>query len=451
MSSLTQPGNVLWALTDNLGTVRDLAEYNPSTQTTSIVNHQVFSAFGQLESQTNLSNPQAAAVDCVFGFTGELFDTATGLQNNLNRWFDAATGTWLSQDPKGFAAGDANLQRYVGNGPTYQTDPMGLDGGSTSSGQFTMTPPTTPCPGPGYGWSGSQWVLINCGNNNGGTGVPDEPPPTFFNNGPQTSFLIPILIDMGICPDWLNPPQNAPTYPGGGVPGGMMSGWPPETPLPDNISMFPNGPANYFPPSAGPFLCLPRMGTEQAADLEVVTDQVALLVYHLECKWNSPVRGTAAQRGRDRGTSTHRQYQALPFQQQNRQRLGGILQPRYRPTRGRGRVRGGPLGDSRRLHADTTGSSSYVAAYVAWCLLVRGLFPIQLVSRSAALPTKLEGAPDPMVPLSGRAFAGVANKILCGLWMASETPLRDRSDKRMDDWQQLLIARSEYPARRSEP
>ena len=126
MSSLTQPGNVLWALTDNLGTVRDLAEYNPSTQTTSIVNHQVFSAFGQLESQTNLSNPQAAAVDCVFGFTGELFDTATGLQNNLNRWFDAATGTWLSQDPKGFAAGDANLQRYVGNGPTYQTDPMGL-------------------------------------------------------------------------------------------------------------------------------------------------------------------------------------------------------------------------------------------------------------------------------------------------------------------------------------
>ena len=129
MTSLTQPGNVLWALTDNLGTVRDLAEYNPSTQTTSIVNHQVFSAFGQLESQTNLSNPQAAAVDCVFGFTGELFDTATGLQNNLNRWFDAATGTWLSQDPKGFAAGDANLQRYVGNGPTYQTDATGLDDG----------------------------------------------------------------------------------------------------------------------------------------------------------------------------------------------------------------------------------------------------------------------------------------------------------------------------------
>jgi hypothetical protein len=33
----------------------------------------------------------------------------------------------LSQDPIGFAAGDANLYRYVGNGPTNRTDPSGLD------------------------------------------------------------------------------------------------------------------------------------------------------------------------------------------------------------------------------------------------------------------------------------------------------------------------------------
>jgi RHS repeat-associated protein len=131
-------------LTDNLGTVRDLAEYDPATQTTSIVNHQVFSAFGQLESQTNLSNPQAAAVDCLFGFTGQLFDTATGLQNNLNRWYDPATGTWLSQDPKGFAAGDANLQRYVGNGATYHTDPMGLQVPGTPGAPTMPTMPTMP-------------------------------------------------------------------------------------------------------------------------------------------------------------------------------------------------------------------------------------------------------------------------------------------------------------------
>ena len=35
-------------------------------------------------------------------------------------------GRWLSQDPIGFAAGDANLYRYVGNGATNAVDPTGL-------------------------------------------------------------------------------------------------------------------------------------------------------------------------------------------------------------------------------------------------------------------------------------------------------------------------------------
>ena len=32
-------------------------------------------------------------------------------------------------DPTGFAAGDANLYRYVGNNPATKTDPWGLSGG----------------------------------------------------------------------------------------------------------------------------------------------------------------------------------------------------------------------------------------------------------------------------------------------------------------------------------
>ncbi|MEM9828735.1 MAG: RHS repeat-associated core domain-containing protein, partial [Planctomycetota bacterium] len=69
-----------------------------------------------------------AQVDSVFfGYTGRLFDSETDLQNNLNRWYDADTGRWISQDPIGFAAGDANLYRYVGNGPTNATDPSGLE------------------------------------------------------------------------------------------------------------------------------------------------------------------------------------------------------------------------------------------------------------------------------------------------------------------------------------
>jgi hypothetical protein len=41
--------------------------------------------------------------------------------------FDPTIGRWLTQDPLAFAAGDADLYRYVGNGPTNQVDPFGLD------------------------------------------------------------------------------------------------------------------------------------------------------------------------------------------------------------------------------------------------------------------------------------------------------------------------------------
>ncbi len=47
-------------------------------------------------------------------------------QNDLNRWYDPNLGRWISKDPIGFEAGDANLYRYVGNGPTSATDPTGL-------------------------------------------------------------------------------------------------------------------------------------------------------------------------------------------------------------------------------------------------------------------------------------------------------------------------------------
>jgi hypothetical protein len=35
-------------------------------------------------------------------------DSATGLQNNLNRWCDASVGRWLSEDPISCAPGDAS-------------------------------------------------------------------------------------------------------------------------------------------------------------------------------------------------------------------------------------------------------------------------------------------------------------------------------------------------------
>jgi RHS repeat-associated protein len=147
VNGLSQTGNVVWALTDNLNTVRDLATYDPAGNggqgATTIVNHRVFSAYGELLSQTNPATGGAAAVDCLFAYTGRPLDTATGLQNNDNRWYDAVTGRWLSQDPISFAAGDANLYRYVGNGPVTMTDASGLAGGD----DMIPAKPTRPASG----------------------------------------------------------------------------------------------------------------------------------------------------------------------------------------------------------------------------------------------------------------------------------------------------------------
>ncbi len=58
-------------------------------------------------------------------------DTRLALENRSRanssaRWYDPEVGRWLSEDPIGFGAGDANLYRYVGNGVTGDIDPSGL-------------------------------------------------------------------------------------------------------------------------------------------------------------------------------------------------------------------------------------------------------------------------------------------------------------------------------------
>ena len=112
--------DTLYALGDHLGTIRDIANYNESTSATTVTNHRTYNSFGKLTAETN------AAVDLIFGYTGKQLDDATGLQHNLFRWYDSALGQWLSEDPLGFAAGDENLKRYVGNEQVRFLDPTGL-------------------------------------------------------------------------------------------------------------------------------------------------------------------------------------------------------------------------------------------------------------------------------------------------------------------------------------
>ena len=119
--NVTSPTNrdVLWALADQQGSVRDLARVtNGQVQ---VVNHIQYDAFGNTVSETD------TAIAHLYGYSGREFDKDTGLQYNRARYYDPSTGRWMSKDPISFAAGDTNLYRMTGNHPNMANDPSGLD------------------------------------------------------------------------------------------------------------------------------------------------------------------------------------------------------------------------------------------------------------------------------------------------------------------------------------
>jgi RHS repeat-associated protein len=85
-----------------------------------VQNHRVYDPWGSLVCET------AAAVTSPFGFTGREIDEESTLQYNRARYYDSATGRWISEDPIGFSAGDTHLTRYVMNRPVNYVDPLGL-------------------------------------------------------------------------------------------------------------------------------------------------------------------------------------------------------------------------------------------------------------------------------------------------------------------------------------
>ncbi len=58
--------------------------------------------------------------------TGRDWDADADLYYYRARWYDPAIGQFISEDPLGFGAGDANLHRHVGNSPVTFVDPSGL-------------------------------------------------------------------------------------------------------------------------------------------------------------------------------------------------------------------------------------------------------------------------------------------------------------------------------------
>ena len=109
-----------WTLTDHLGSVRGHVDASTGV----LLDHVDYTAFG---TETNRANAEPIDAMMDYGYTARPTDTQTRLQNNRNRWYDADEGRWISQDPIGFEAGDANLYRYVNNSALTMIDPLGLE------------------------------------------------------------------------------------------------------------------------------------------------------------------------------------------------------------------------------------------------------------------------------------------------------------------------------------
>jgi RHS repeat-associated protein len=73
----------------------------------------------------------SALAGTTFGFTGQRYDSDTGLYYYKNRYYSPTIGRFLQPDPAGYTDG-LNLYIYAGNNAVMFADPLGL--ASTSAG-----------------------------------------------------------------------------------------------------------------------------------------------------------------------------------------------------------------------------------------------------------------------------------------------------------------------------
>jgi RHS repeat-associated protein len=105
---------VAWYLTDREGSVNDVISNSGS-----VIDHVDYGAFGTVLDESSPSMGDR------FKYAGMEVDAATGNYYDRARYYDAAMGRFLDQDPLGFLAHDENLFRYTFNNPSNTTDASG--------------------------------------------------------------------------------------------------------------------------------------------------------------------------------------------------------------------------------------------------------------------------------------------------------------------------------------
>lgn len=101
-------------ITDNQGSVRLVV----NAETGEVAQRLEYNSFGCVLCDTNPGFQP-------FGFQGGLYDHDTGLVEFGCRWYDAATGRWISKDPI-LLDGGWNVYAFCDNDPINRTDPSGL-------------------------------------------------------------------------------------------------------------------------------------------------------------------------------------------------------------------------------------------------------------------------------------------------------------------------------------
>lgn len=107
--------NINYLHADHLGTLRGVTDTSGNVAYSWAWQND---AFGD--------QPKSGAATFYARFPGQYFDVETGLNYNVHRHYESATGRYAQPDPMGLAAGPS-LYAYAHSNPVQRTDPMGLD------------------------------------------------------------------------------------------------------------------------------------------------------------------------------------------------------------------------------------------------------------------------------------------------------------------------------------